>query len=101
MNERKENSMKRFVTVYTSNNGYEYWLKLEVDLIHSCRETLQVKNGNISFFVSSYSIDTLYSTCNWKDVFCVNKAGDRLTIEVADKKLDVKVEFSKKKILPY
>lgn len=93
--------MKRFVTVYTSNDGYEYWLKLEVDLIHSCRETLQVKNGNISFFVSSYSIDTLYSTCNWKDVFRVNKAGDRLTIEVADKKLDVKVEFSKKKIRPY
>ena len=93
--------MKRFVKVYTSNDGYEYWLKLEVDLIHSCRETLQVKDGNISFFVSSYNIDTLYSTCNWRDVFCVHKAGERLTIEVVDKKLDVKVEFSKKKIHPY
>ena len=52
--------MKRFVTVSTRDDSYEYWLKLEVDLIHSCRETLQVKDGNISFFVSSYNIDTLY-----------------------------------------
>ena len=93
--------MIRFVTIYTRDEGVECWLRIKMNLILTMNEALHVERGNISFFVCDYEIDTLYSSCNWKDFFKTNKAGERLTIEVANKNLDVRVEFSKKNILPY
>lgn len=81
---------KRFV-FYTRDESFEYFLRIVLNLQRDNSFTLE--GDSISFYVTSYEIDDLYSSLNWEDAFKITKVCKKLTISPVRKSTKIKVNF--------
>lgn len=81
---------KRFV-FYTRDDSFEYWLRIEINLQNG--NSFILEGDSISFYVTSYEVDDLYSSTNWEDAFKITKVCKKLTISPVKKSSKIKVDF--------